>query len=234
MAAPSSKRPRTACFKEPKPELWEVFQGCVVQTPRFGELLVDLCATVVVSPQTGRIVAYYPTPSSLSDDAASAAADAAACCAAFVAAASLAGTLHCLGPREFLLPGFVDAHLHAPQHVNCGTGLDLPLMGPEGWLERWVTYTHSFFVLYILFVKASAIMSTLGPAGKRYCLPRWCALLLRCASNTQHTTPTNQKVHVSRGAVARARRVARGVRLRAVRGPHADLRHHDRALLWHS
>jgi len=56
---------------------------------------------------------------------------------AVVAAAKEAGTLRALGPREFILPGFVDTHIHAPQFSYSGTGLDLPLMGPEGWLEQY-------------------------------------------------------------------------------------------------
>ncbi|WWD18766.1 hypothetical protein CI109_103221 [Kwoniella shandongensis] len=39
-----------------------------------------------------------------------------------------------LGPFSFLLPTFSDLHLHAPQYLYAGTGLDLPLME---WLERY-------------------------------------------------------------------------------------------------
>jgi guanine deaminase len=38
-------------------------------------------------------------------------------------------------PRHtFLLPTFTDVHIHAPQYLYAGTGLDLPLMS---WLERY-------------------------------------------------------------------------------------------------
>ncbi|XP_031624206.1 guanine deaminase [Contarinia nasturtii] len=40
-----------------------------------------------------------------------------------------------LSPSQFLLPGFVDCHIHAPQYPNIGLGLDLPLLK---WLD---TYT---------------------------------------------------------------------------------------------
>lgn len=40
-----------------------------------------------------------------------------------------------LTTSQFLLPGFVDCHIHAPQYPNIGLGLDLPLLK---WLE---TYT---------------------------------------------------------------------------------------------
>ena len=43
-----------------------------------------------------------------------------------------------LGRREFLVPGFIDLHIHAPQFAYTGTATDRPLMGPNGWLE---TYT---------------------------------------------------------------------------------------------
>jgi guanine deaminase len=43
-----------------------------------------------------------------------------------------------LGPHEFLVPGLLDLHIHAPQYAYTGTATDRPLMGPDGWLE---TYT---------------------------------------------------------------------------------------------
>ena len=43
-----------------------------------------------------------------------------------------------LGPHEFLVPGLIDLHIHAPQYSYTGTATDRPLMGPDGWLE---TYT---------------------------------------------------------------------------------------------
>ena len=39
-----------------------------------------------------------------------------------------------LEPHSFLLPSFTDLHLHAPQYLYAGTGLDLPLME---WLDRY-------------------------------------------------------------------------------------------------
>ena len=46
-----------------------------------------------------------------------------------------------LGHR-MLLPGFVDAHAHAPQHAFTGTALDLPLLQ---WLERYTFPTEARF-----------------------------------------------------------------------------------------
>lgn len=38
-------------------------------------------------------------------------------------------------PRHtFLLPTYTDLHIHAPQYLYAGTGLDLPLMS---WLQRY-------------------------------------------------------------------------------------------------
>lgn len=39
-----------------------------------------------------------------------------------------------LGLHSFFLPVFTDLHLHAPQYLYAGTGLDLPLME---WLDRY-------------------------------------------------------------------------------------------------
>ena len=36
--------------------------------------------------------------------------------------------------NEFLLPGFIDSHIHASQFPNAGLGLDLPLLQ---WLEKY-------------------------------------------------------------------------------------------------
>lgn len=47
-----------------------------------------------------------------------------------------------LSPTQFLMPGFIDCHIHAPQYPNSGLGLDMPLLD---WLN---TYTfpmeHNF------------------------------------------------------------------------------------------
>jgi guanine deaminase len=40
--------------------------------------------------------------------------------------------------QQFICPGFVDAHAHAPQHAFTGTGMDLPLLE---WLQRY-TFPH--------------------------------------------------------------------------------------------
>lgn len=47
---------------------------------------------------------------------------------------SLLNTAEELGPHSFLLPTFTDLHIHAPQYLNAGMGLDLPLLE---WLDRY-------------------------------------------------------------------------------------------------
>ena len=47
-----------------------------------------------------------------------------------------------LAPQQFLLPGFVDTHIHAPQYPNAGTGLDLPLLQ---WLDKYTFPTEALF-----------------------------------------------------------------------------------------
>ncbi len=39
-----------------------------------------------------------------------------------------------LGEGQFLVPGFVDVHTHAPQYLNCGIGIDEPLLQ---WLDKY-------------------------------------------------------------------------------------------------
>ncbi|KAJ9078051.1 hypothetical protein DSO57_1010866 [Entomophthora muscae] len=45
-----------------------------------------------------------------------------------------------LTETQFLIPGFIDGHTHAPQYPNLGIGLDLPLMD---WLEKYTFPTES-------------------------------------------------------------------------------------------
>ncbi|MDR1825777.1 MAG: amidohydrolase family protein [Bifidobacteriaceae bacterium] len=49
-------------------------------------------------------------------------------------AAEIAGWYTKLEPGQYLLPGLVDTHIHAPQWAQTGTGLDEPL---EVWLDKY-------------------------------------------------------------------------------------------------
>ena len=43
-------------------------------------------------------------------------------------------TLMFLYCRQFVIPGFIDTHIHAPQYPNSGKGLDVGLLE---WLEKY-------------------------------------------------------------------------------------------------
>lgn len=45
-----------------------------------------------------------------------------------------------LTDTQFLVPGFIDTHIHAPQYPNAGFGMDLPLLE---WLEKYTFPTES-------------------------------------------------------------------------------------------
>ncbi|MGE0241208.1 MAG: guanine deaminase, partial [Parvibaculaceae bacterium] len=49
-------------------------------------------------------------------------------------AAARSGTLHLLDKGRYLLPGFVDLHIHAPQFPQLGKALDAPL---ADWLQKY-------------------------------------------------------------------------------------------------
>lgn len=44
--------------------------------------------------------------------------------------------------RQFMIPGLVDTHIHAPQYIFTGTGYDLPLLQ---WLEKYTFPSESRF-----------------------------------------------------------------------------------------
>ncbi|KAI8924445.1 hypothetical protein BC831DRAFT_465680 [Entophlyctis helioformis] len=56
-----------------------------------------------------------------------------------------------LGKGQFLVPGFVDTHIHAPQFVFTGTGYDLTLLQ---WLERY-TFPREAAFAEARYAKAS-------------------------------------------------------------------------------
>ena len=47
-----------------------------------------------------------------------------------------------LDNREFVMPGLIDSHIHAPQFPNAGLGLDKPLLE---WLETYTYPTETRF-----------------------------------------------------------------------------------------
>ncbi len=65
------------------------------------------------------------------------------------------GKLTALGPDQYLLPGLVDLHVHAPQWPQLGKALDLPL---EEWLQA---YTFPLEARYADTVYAKAVYESL-------------------------------------------------------------------------
>lgn len=51
-------------------------------------------------------------------------------------------TIHYNLRTDFICPGFIDLHIHAPQYLFTGTGTDRPLMGTNGWLEAYTFPTE--------------------------------------------------------------------------------------------
>jgi guanine deaminase len=97
------------------------FLGTALHTPECGRLEV-LRDTLIVAGGDGRIQSIHP-PNSPGIDAS-------------IRRFASAGTLVTLGEGQYLLPGLIDLHVHAPQWPQLGVALDLPL---EEWLQ-----THTF------------------------------------------------------------------------------------------
>src|SRR6185437_5268674 len=95
------------------------FSGTVLHTPARGQLELLRDALIVVG-RDGIIRAVHRRES----------AEAAAEAHRFAAT----GSLVTLQPHQYLLPGLVDLHVHAPQWPQLGKALDLPL---EEWLQAY-------------------------------------------------------------------------------------------------
>lgn len=108
-----------------------------------GRLEVLRDALIVVGAE-GKIEAIHPKHSPEIDPL----------CRRFAAA----GTLVTLGPSQYLLPGLVDLHVHAPQWPQLGLALDLPL---EEWLQ---TYTFPLEARYADLEFAKAVYASLVDA----------------------------------------------------------------------
>mmetsp|Transcript_20571 Transcript_20571/g.55431 ORF Transcript_20571/g.55431 Transcript_20571/m.55431 type:complete len:530 (+) Transcript_20571:52-1641(+) len=123
------------------------FSGTYVRTPSLGELSISSSkGLILVDERTGAIAAI----TDLADE--SPTADAARAHLERLPAARVTT----LGTAQFMMPGFVDGHAHAPQYAFHGTGLDLPLLD---WLERYTFPTESKFkdVEYAKRIYASAV-----------------------------------------------------------------------------
>ncbi|KAJ2783269.1 hypothetical protein H4R18_001788 [Coemansia javaensis] len=112
------------------PPAYAVFRGCIIDAPALGALRIRPAAALGVDRRSGRIIGVAAEatapPERLVGEWTGAA----------VAAADVEVTD--LGADQFLMPGLIDTHTHAPQFSFIGVGHDLPLME---WLEKY-TYRH--------------------------------------------------------------------------------------------
>ena len=94
-------------------------RGSFIHAPVYGsvELLEDYCVGI---DSTGRICFVVPGAGAAQE-----------CVKHGIANCTI------LSPTQFICPGLVDTHIHAPQYSYTGTATDKPLMGPDGWLESY-------------------------------------------------------------------------------------------------
>ena len=126
--------------------LERAFFGTFLHAPQRGAVECLRDALIVVQPD-GAISAVYGAGS------AAARVEAARCDAM--------GSLVMLGPRQYVLPGFVDLHVHAPQWPQLGAALDLPL---EEWLQKFTFPLESKYAdtAYALAAYDSLVTSLLA------------------------------------------------------------------------
>ena len=125
------------------------YLGTALHAPVCGELEV-LRDALIVADGDGRISAVHRAQDAQS--------------AALAQQFAAAGTLVRLLPGQYLLPGLVDLHVHAPQWPQLGKALDLPL---EDWLQA---YTFPLEARYADLEFATARLRVAGrrAAGQRH------------------------------------------------------------------
>ena len=101
--------------------------GNALHTPARGEVEL-LRHALVILDDDGRISAIHSQPTPQRDQ--------------LLDSLSQAGALLRLRADQYLLPGFVDLHIHAPQWPQLGKALDLPL---EEWLQKYTFPLESRF-----------------------------------------------------------------------------------------
>ncbi|MGO9931119.1 MAG: guanine deaminase [Steroidobacteraceae bacterium] len=116
------------------------FLATALHTPVCGRLEV-LRDTLIVAGSDGKIQAIHRADSPGVD--------------AMIRRFAAAGTLVRLAEGQYLLPGLVDLHVHAPQWPQLGLALDLPL---EEWLQ---TYTFPLEARYADLGYAEAMYASL-------------------------------------------------------------------------
>ncbi|KAJ2511053.1 hypothetical protein H4217_007571 [Coemansia sp. RSA 1939] len=113
-----------------------VFYGCLVDTPVLGHLRIEAQGVLGVDRHTGQIVGrdIHDGMTTAVEYVSKWAGDAS------VEAADV--VMETLEDGQFLMPGMIDTHTHAPQTTFLGLGHDLPLME---WLEKYTFRYESRF-----------------------------------------------------------------------------------------
>jgi guanine deaminase len=116
------------------------FLATALHTPVRGRLEI-LRDTLIVAGSDGKIQAIHPAGSPRVE--------------ASIRRFAAAGTLVTLGEGQYLLPGLIDLHVHAPQWPQLGLALDLPL---QEWLQ---TYTFPLEARYADLTYAETVYESL-------------------------------------------------------------------------
>ncbi|KAJ1874055.1 hypothetical protein LPJ57_004858 [Coemansia sp. RSA 486] len=113
---------------------YSVFFGCLVDTPSLNELRIRTNGALGVDQTTGRIIGVSDDVSICLSGTAEALVE------SWTGQAATKDDIHVttLSSDQFLMPGLIDTHTHAPQFAFLGIGHDLPLMD---WLEKY-TFKH--------------------------------------------------------------------------------------------
>src|ERR1022692_577528 len=129
-----------AISHNPQAPTERAFLATALHTPVCGQVEV-LRDTLIVAGGDGNIRAIHPAHSPGVD--------------ALIRRFASAGTLVTLGEGQYLLPGLIDLHVHAPQWPQLGLALDLPL---EEWLQ---TYTFPLEARYADLSYAETVYASL-------------------------------------------------------------------------
>ncbi|KAJ1957568.1 hypothetical protein IWQ62_005061 [Dispira parvispora] len=105
---------------------YQLFVGCVVNPTTLTQLDIEPQSILVVHSPSGTITDFISSPPNLD-------ATVDQLCQRYGGDSQV--TVVRLKPDQFLLPGFIDTHIHASQFANMGLGYDMPLLD---WLS---TYT---------------------------------------------------------------------------------------------
>ncbi|KAJ2889311.1 hypothetical protein GGI21_006622, partial [Coemansia aciculifera] len=109
---------------------YAVFTGCIVDTPVMGQLRVRINGVLGIDRSSGRIIGVAEKAELLPAELVSAWTG--------QSVDSKAIETIQLTADQFLMPGLIDTHTHAPQFSFLGIGHDLPLMD---WLNKY-TFKH--------------------------------------------------------------------------------------------